>query len=153
MKFYDESLYAVFESMTTELQTVIHVFNDDVSLIEGQIEQLLFDDERLYVRGIKKNNTTGNELLLHFEEETLTVKLVTFANTRQGFLTKLIDALTQFGQVEQYKQLKIEAISSTEMLNFVQKNDFINEPSTAPTGYKEIFPSNDWYKEIPTRPI
>lgn len=148
MKFYDESLQALFESMIPELQTVIRVFNEDISLVEGQIEQLILDDERLYVRGIKKNHMTGNELLLHFEEETLTIKLVTFANTRQGFLTKLIRTLMQFGQIKPYKQLKIEAISSSEMLNFVKKNDFINAPSTAPAGYKEIFPSNDWYKEM-----
>lgn len=109
---------------------------------DGKDLEVWMDYNRLFVR----SKVTETEFMLRIEDfrQRLTVARICFANKRQGYGTKLIEILKQYGQQYGYKELVFECVLTEEMANFLKKHGFekIHNPA-----FEHEF-SGDWKIDI-----
>lgn len=103
--------------------SIVNLFAEDCNY---NIESLYTHLGRLFIKGYCNENESENQLMLRYQyDNSLTVAVVSFANKRQGNMTKLFEYLKNIKEDYDLKKIVVENTNSESIKAWCIKNNFV----------------------------
>lgn len=117
--------------MDQEIKMILALFKNDNN---GENIDWYIEQHKLFI------NNDNNKVMLRFNDcinevdcidkygrihKTIDIAVIQFLHKRQGYCTKLIELLYEYGRKHGYSSIVLESLMTKEMRSFARKNGFI----------------------------